>query len=100
MSDFSFPAPTPSTLADHDVERERAHLAARRAALLVTGGIAAMKIPFVARALRRQGADVVAFVSDEATRYVTAEALAWSTANPIVQKLTPAAEHLSDAAPF
>jgi phosphopantothenoylcysteine decarboxylase/phosphopantothenate--cysteine ligase len=100
MSDFSFPAPTPSSLGDHDVEREGAHLAGRRVALLVTGGIAAMKTPFLARALRRQGADVVAFVSEEATRYVTVETLAWSTVNPVVQKLTPAAEHLSDAAPF
>src|SRR5580698_1728 len=100
MSDWTLPAPTPSTLGDHDVEPEGSRLAGRRVALMVTGGIAAMKIPFVARALRRQGASVVAFTSKEATRYVTAEALEWSTVNPVIQRLTAAAEHLSDAAPF
>ena len=59
-----------------------------------------MKVPFVARALRRQGATVVAFTSKEALRYVTAEALAWSTVKPVVERLTAAAEHLSDGAPF
>src|SRR5690606_18776379 len=55
---------------------------------------------FIARALRRQGADVVAFTSSEALRYVAEEALSWSTNHPVVTQLTPAAEHLSDAAPF
>jgi phosphopantothenoylcysteine decarboxylase/phosphopantothenate--cysteine ligase len=100
MAGWTFPAPTPSDLGDHDVPAEGTHLAGRRVALLVTGGIAAMKIPFVARALRRQGASVVAFASKEALRYVTAEALEWSTVSPVVQRLTAAAEHLSDGAPF
>jgi len=100
MSGWSLPAPTPSELGDHDVSPEGTRLAGRRVALLVTGGIAAMKIPFLARALRRQGATVVAFTSEEALRFVTAEALEWSTVNPVVQRLTAAAEHLSDGAPF
>ena len=97
---FSFPPPASSTLGDHDVAPEGTHLAGRRVALLVTGGIAAMKVPFVARALRRQGASVVAFTSAEALRYVTAETLEWSTLHPVITKLTAAAEHLSDASPF
>lgn len=100
MNDWTLPPPTPSDLGDHDVPLDGSHLAGRRVALLVTGGIAAMKIPFVARALRRQGAEVVAFTSKEATRYVTVEALEWSTVHPVIQRLTAAAEHLSDSAPF
>src|SRR5580698_8460508 len=100
MSDWTLPAPTPSELGDHDVVPEGTRLAGRRVALLVTGGIAAMKVPFVARALRRQGAAVVAFTSKEALRYVTVDALEWSTVSPVVQRLTAAAEHLSDSAPF
>ena len=76
------------------------HLKGRRIALLVTGSIAAIKSPFVARALRCQGADVVAFCSKEALRYTTTDALEWSTTNPVVTKLTPASEHLSDAQPI
>jgi phosphopantothenoylcysteine decarboxylase/phosphopantothenate--cysteine ligase len=100
MPDWDFSPPPPSDLGDHEVPREGDHLAGRRVALLVTGGIAAMKAPLVARALRRQGAAVVAFASAEGLRYVTAETLEWATVNPVVTRLTPAAEHLSDDRPF
>ena len=100
MQDWDFSPPPPSPLGDHDVPLEGVHLQGKRVALLITGGIAAIKAPFIARALRRQGADVVAFTSREALRYVAEEALEWSTTHPVVTRLTPAAEHLSDAAPF
>lgn len=92
--------PSPSELGDREVPLLSEHLVGRRVALLVTGGIAAMKAPLIARALRKRGAHVVAFASDEALRYVTADALAWSTAAPVVSRLSPHAEHLSDDAPF
>ncbi|MEE2645448.1 MAG: phosphopantothenoylcysteine decarboxylase [Myxococcota bacterium] len=72
----------------------------RRIALLVTGGIAAMLAPQVARALRRRGATVVPFISQEAARYVARDALAWSADHPVIDSLGPRAEHLSDSAPF
>lgn len=93
------PPPT-SELRDREVPRLGDHLEGKRIALLVTGGIAAMKAPFIARALRRFGADVVAFSSREGLRYVAEEALAWSTVHPVVTELTYQAEHLSDEAPF
>jgi len=98
--DWDFAAPTPSTMGDHDVPPASDRLAGRRIALLVTGGIAAMKTPMLARALRRHGAQVAAFASDDALRYVAREALEWATLGPVVTGLTWAAEHLSDAAPF
>lgn len=95
------PEPPPaSDLKDRQVPRLGDHLEGKRIALLVTGGIAAMKAPFVARALRRYGADVVAFASQEGLRYVAEEALAWSTVHPVITQLTYQAEHLSDEAPF
>ena len=100
MRDWDFSPPPLSDLGDREVPREGDHLAGRRVALLVTGGIAAIKTPFIARALRRQGAEVTAFSSEEGLRYVTAEALEWSTARPVVTRLTAAAEHLSDERPF
>jgi phosphopantothenoylcysteine decarboxylase/phosphopantothenate--cysteine ligase len=100
MEDWDFSPPSPSELGDHDVSLVGDHLAGKRVALMITGGIAAFKAPLVARALRRQGADVVAFVSSEALRYVTEDTLEWSTVNPVVSRLTASAEHLSDAAPF
>jgi len=92
--------PTPSDLGDREVAREGDALAGVRVALLVTGSIAAFKAPMVARALRRQGAEVTAFASSEALRYVTADTLAWSCDAAPITMLTPESEHLSDAAPF
>ncbi|MCH8530148.1 MAG: hypothetical protein LAT65_04785 [Saccharospirillum sp.] len=98
--DWNFQAPTPSDMGDHDVPVISDRLAGKRVALLVTGGIAAMKTPQIARGLRRHGAEVVAFASDDALRYVAREALEWATCTPVVSTLTWAAEHLSDNAPF
>jgi phosphopantothenoylcysteine decarboxylase/phosphopantothenate--cysteine ligase len=71
------PKPPPdSPLGDRAVSLDGDHLVGKRIALLVTGGIAAMKAPLLARALRRQGAEVTPFISDEGLRYCTADSLA------------------------
>jgi phosphopantothenoylcysteine decarboxylase/phosphopantothenate--cysteine ligase len=98
--DWDYSAPQSPPLGDHDVPIVSGHLRGKRVALLVCGGIAAMKTPLLARALRRRGAEVVAFCSEEALHYVGREALEWATCNPLVTQLTWRAEHLSDAAPF
>ncbi|MDJ0688017.1 MAG: bifunctional phosphopantothenoylcysteine decarboxylase/phosphopantothenate--cysteine ligase CoaBC [Xenococcaceae cyanobacterium MO_188.B32] len=100
MSNWDFSPPPESDLGDREVPLDGTHLQHKPIALLVTGSIAAMKAPLLARALRRQGADVVAFASPEALRYTTIDTLEWSTTNPVVTKLTAAAEHLSDDNPF
>lgn len=100
LFDWDFSAPTPSDMGDHDVPPASIRLAGKRVALLVTGGIAAMKTPQIARGLRRHGADVVAFVSADALRYVAREALEWACLGQVVDGLTWRAEHLSDDAPF
>jgi phosphopantothenoylcysteine decarboxylase/phosphopantothenate--cysteine ligase len=87
-------------MGDHDVPLVSTRLAGKRVALLVTGGIAAMKTPQIARGLRRHGADVVAFASTDALRYVAREALEWACLGQVVDNLTWRAEHLSDGAPF
>ena len=100
MSNWNFQSPPESELGDRQVEQNSIHLSNKRIALLVTGSIAALKAPLIARTLRRHGADVVAFVSQSALRYTTIDALEWSTANKVVTKLTASAEHLSDENPF
>ena len=100
LFDWDFSAPTPSDMGDHDVPPASTRLAGKRVALLVTGGIAAMKTPQIARGLRRHGADVVAFASADALRYVAREALEWACLGQVVDGLTWRAEHLSDNAPF
>jgi phosphopantothenoylcysteine decarboxylase/phosphopantothenate--cysteine ligase len=95
------PKPPPdSPLGDRAVSLDGDHLVGKRIALLVTGGIAAMKAPLLARALRRQGAEVTPFISDEGLRYCTADSLAWSCARAAVTRLTTESEHLSDGERF
>lgn len=92
--------PTHSTMGDHDVPSLGPHLAGKRIALLVCGGIAAMKAPSIARALRRYGATVIAYTSAEASRYVGLDALHWASNNPVVTQLSATSEHLSKQNPF
>lgn len=98
--DWDLSPPQSAPMGDHDVPHQSDHLKGKRIALMVTGGIAAMKVPFLARALRRRGAEVVAFCSEESLHYVGREALEWSTCNPLITQLTWRAEHLSDERPF
>jgi phosphopantothenoylcysteine decarboxylase/phosphopantothenate--cysteine ligase len=93
-------APSSEAIGDHDVPLRSAHLGGKRIALLVSGGIAALRSPDVARALRRRGAEVTAFCSEEALLYVGRQALEWATCREVVSQLTWRAEHLSDAHPF
>ena len=100
MKSWDFSPPSASELGDHDVPLEGYYLKGKRIALLICGGIAAIRAPMIARALRKYGADVMAFTSKEALRYTTVDALEWSTTNRVITQLTSAAEHLSDNAPF
>ena len=98
--DWSFTPPASAAIGDHDVPLLSGHLEGQAIALLVGAGIAAMKAPLLARALRRRGAQVTAFCSPEALRYVGADALEWSTCRPLVRELSWRAEHLSDGEAF
>jgi phosphopantothenoylcysteine decarboxylase/phosphopantothenate--cysteine ligase len=94
--DWSFTPPASAALGDHDVPLLSSHLKGKRIALLVGAGIAAMKAPLLARALRRRGAQVTAFCSPEALRYVGLEALEWACEQPVIRDLSWRAEHLSE----
>ncbi|NBV50887.1 phosphopantothenoylcysteine decarboxylase [bacterium] len=95
LFDWDFSAPKSEPLGDHEVVFTSEHLRGKKIALLVCGGIAAMKAPLVARALRRRGAEVVAFCSPDALHYVGKEGLEWATCHPLVTALTWKSEHLS-----
>jgi len=94
MKQWDFTAPPDSPLGDHDAPPLGDNLKGRRIALLITGGIASIKAPFIARLLRKYGAEVMVYATLEALRYTTAEALEWSSNNKVVAVLTSAAEHL------
>lgn len=64
-------------------------------ALCVTGGIAAIETPKLARHLRRYGADVKAYMTPEAQKFIGKASLEWGTEQAVVTELSGLAEHIS-----
>lgn len=73
---------------------EGKELEGRRIALCVCGSVAAVKSQELARKLIRHGAEVFPVMSEAATKIIRPELMQWATGNPVVTKLTGAAEHL------
>jgi len=95
-----FTSPAPSKLSDHGVQQLDDTLKNKSIAFLITGSVAAMKAPLVVRHLRRYGARVTVFASQDALKYVARDSLAWASNKNIVTELTPKAEHLNGGKPF
>lgn len=92
--------PAPSTISDHGVIQLGDYLKGKSIAVLVTGSVAAMKVPLIVRALRRYGANTTVFASKAGLQYVTKDSLAWASKRQVITELTPKSEHLSGSKPF
>lgn len=79
---------------DVQVDRIGDQFEGKRIALCITGGIAAIETPKIARHLRRLGADVHAYVTPNVYDFVGKVALEWGTGNPVIDRLTGSAEHI------
>ncbi len=91
--DFRWDLGTPLE-GDRAVAATSVELAGRHVALCVTGGIAAYRAPGLARALRRAGARVTAWATPAALKFVTPDALEWTTLQPLVAGLDGRAQHV------
>ncbi len=69
-------------------------LEGRRIVIGISGSIAAIEIPRIARELIRHGAEVQAVMSKEATRLVTPETVAFATGHAPITQLTGEVEHV------
>ncbi len=69
-------------------------LAGKHIALCITGGIAAYRTPGLARALRRAGATVTAWLTPSAAHFVTRDSLEWTTLRPVIEDLDGKAQHV------
>ena len=69
-------------------------LESKMVVLCVTGSVASIEVPALARELMRHGAEVYAVMSDSAEKLVRPETLEWATGNPVVRKLTGKTEHV------
>ena len=98
--DWNFEPPDSSVIGDREICLTGSHLSGKRIALLVTGSIAAFRMPELIRNFRKEGADVVVYITAGGLNYVTKDALEWCSQNQVVDKLTLEAEHLNDTNPF
>ena len=79
---------------DLQVERLGNYLEGKKIALCVSGGIAAIEAPKIARHLRRYGAEVKAYVTASTYEFVGKASLEWGTGQAVVDKLSGLAEHI------
>ncbi|MEM2874668.1 MAG: bifunctional phosphopantothenoylcysteine decarboxylase/phosphopantothenate--cysteine ligase CoaBC [Candidatus Hadarchaeales archaeon] len=69
-------------------------LKGRKIALCVTGSVAAVRAPDIARELMRLGAEVRACMSEGAESLITPDLMHWATANEVVTRLSGRVEHV------
>ena len=69
-------------------------LADRKIVLCITGSVAAIRCPDLARELMRRGADVRVAMTSEAVKLITPQLMHWATGNPVIIELTGALEHV------
>ncbi|KXA89315.1 hypothetical protein AKJ62_03360 [candidate division MSBL1 archaeon SCGC-AAA259D14] len=84
--------PSKDILGSHGSEME-----GQNVALCITGSVAAVRTPRLARTLMRHGAEVRVVMSKMATNLITPDMLHWATGNPVVTKLTGEVEHVEIA---
>ncbi len=70
-------------------------LRGKRIVLALTGGISIYRAPDIARELIRHGADVITFMSREASRLLGPRVMEWATGNPVHVELSGYAEHVN-----
>jgi len=69
-------------------------LMGRKIALCITGSVAAVKCPEIARELMRQGAEVYTVMSSMAQKIIHPYLMEWATGNQVVTELTGKIEHV------
>ena len=60
----------------------------------VTGSVASIESPHIARELIRHGAEVIPVMSKSAMKFITPEIMAWATGNTPIVKMTGELEHI------
>jgi phosphopantothenoylcysteine decarboxylase/phosphopantothenate--cysteine ligase len=70
-------------------------LKGRRIALCITGSVAAIQSPEIARTLMRHGAEVFAVMSPMAQKIIHPYVMEWATGNTVVTELTGKIEHVA-----
>jgi phosphopantothenoylcysteine decarboxylase/phosphopantothenate--cysteine ligase len=70
-------------------------LKGKRVALCITGSVAAVQSPEIARSLMRHGAEVFPVMTPMAQKIIHSYLMEWATGNPVVTELTGKIEHVA-----
>ena len=82
-------------ISDLGVNAKSTRLAGCSIGLGIAGGIAAVETVKLTREWRRHGAEVTAFFSPDAKRFITPLSLEWATGRPVIEEAGADVEHLS-----
>jgi len=72
-------------------------LKGKKICLCLTGSVAVVTAPGIARELMRHGAEVITVMSTKACELIQPELLQWATGNPVITKITGNIEHVAIA---
>ncbi|MHA1489003.1 MAG: bifunctional phosphopantothenoylcysteine decarboxylase/phosphopantothenate--cysteine ligase CoaBC [Promethearchaeota archaeon] len=76
------------------IESKGTILRGKTISLCLTGSVAVISAPIIARELMRLGAEVIAVMTKAATELINPTLMQWATGNPVITKLTGAVEHV------
>lgn len=77
------------------METKGTELKGKRIVLCITGSVAAVRCPEIARQLMRHGAEVLTVMSLMARNIIHPYLMEWATGNPVVTELTGKVEHVA-----
>ena len=77
------------------MQTEGTELKGKSIVLCITGSVAAVRCPEIARQLMRHGAEVFAVMSPMAQKIIHPYLMEWATGNPVVTELTGKIEHVA-----
>ncbi|MHA1410772.1 MAG: bifunctional phosphopantothenoylcysteine decarboxylase/phosphopantothenate--cysteine ligase CoaBC [Candidatus Odinarchaeia archaeon] len=69
-------------------------LKGKKIALCITGSVAAIQCPIIARELMRHGAEIYTVMTESASKLITADLMHWATGNEVVTKLDGKTQHI------
>jgi len=76
------------------IESKGTILRGKTVCMCLTGSVAVISTPIVARELMRMGAEVICVMSKAATELINPSLMEWATGNKVITRLTGAVEHI------
>jgi phosphopantothenoylcysteine decarboxylase/phosphopantothenate--cysteine ligase len=85
-----------SRISDRGVKNKSLRWSGKAIAFAVCGGIGAVESVKLIRELRRHGATVAPFFTNEASRFISPLSVEWAAGNPVMLVAGPEVDHLED----